>query len=176
MSSYRYSEPTDIAFSPLPEGEYAFIVEEAGEPYKSDKGNLVLALKLLVGPEQVPVFDNPSQGTGKKGPYDSIARFLKAVGRAPAPGTEPNWKRLVGAKGRAHIKIEIAQQGKLAGKEVNKVGWYIYADSIRQTKDSTQPPARQNFSPAEVKQSQDAVNKAAGHDPDLDVEPDDIPF
>ena len=170
MSSYRYSEPEEIAFGPIPEGDYSFVVKEASEPYQSDKGNLVLALTLLVGPDQAQVFDNPSQGTGKKGPYDSIARFLKAVGRAPTAGTEPNWKRLVGAKGRCHIKHEVAQMGKLSGKTVSKVAYYIYADDMKQ------PIAAQSFTPAEVKQSQDAINKAAGHDPDLDVEPDDIPF
>lgn len=167
--SYKYNEPPPApVFGPIPEGTYDFTVLEAGEPYESTKGNDVLPLKLQVGPEKAHIYDNPSAGTDKHGePFDKIGQFLKACGRAPAIGQEPAWNKLVGAKGRAHIKIEIAQQGKLAGKEVNKVGYYVFATDIRATKEFTQ---RTNAMST-------AVLPSRPRDPDLEGEaPDDIPF
>ena len=127
MNTYKYNEPSPPPqFGPIPEGDYNFTVIEAGEPYHSAAGNFVLAVKLQVGPEKAHVYDNPWAGDNG----DKIAQFLKACGRAPAIGQEPAWNKLIGAKGRCHIKIETAQQGKLAGKPVNKVSWYIFATDV----------------------------------------------
>jgi hypothetical protein len=176
MSEYRFKEPSPVpTFGPLPEGDYMATVVECGEPYVNPKsGNYVLAVKLAVGPEAVPVFFNPWAGTTTGGDErDDIARFLVAVNRAPKIGTEPDWKRVVGAKGKCKIKIEIASQGSLAGKPVNRVAFF-YAP--RQVGPGAEQP-RQSFTEAEVKESQAKIAKTIGtKDPDLDVEPDDIPF
>jgi hypothetical protein len=167
--SYKYNEPPPApVFGPIPEGTYDFTVLDVGELYISPKGNDTLPLKLQVGPEKAHIFDNPAAGTDKNGePFDKIAQFLKACGRAPAIGQEPAWNKLVGAKGRAHIKIEIAQQGKLTGKEVNKVAYYVFATDIRATKEVTRRP--NPMSTSALPQSNVATNVG-------DVDPDDIPF
>jgi hypothetical protein len=71
------------------------------------------------------VFANPWAGTTKDGEArDGIAEFLLSVNRAPKVGEEPDWKRLVGAKGRCRLKVEVAQVGALAGSQVNRVAYF----------------------------------------------------
>jgi hypothetical protein len=177
MSNYRYrGEPEQRVFGPLPEGDYQFVVAEIDEPYTNPKsGNDVLPVKLSIQPQGVPVFANPWTGTDKnRVKRDGIAEFLLAINRTPALGAEPDWKRLVGAKGKCRLKVEIAAQGSLAGKEVNKVAWF---HRPRQVGPTAEQPPRQSFTEAEIKASQAAISKTlAGKDPDLDVAPDDIPF
>jgi hypothetical protein len=96
--------------------------------------------------------------------FEKIAQFLKASNRAPAPGEEPNWSKLVGAKGRAHIKVEKAEQGKLIGKLVNRVAYYVFATDIKPARVLTNDEARQ------VKQGV-PISGPGGNN-----EPDDIPF
>src|SRR4029077_3808175 len=104
---------------------------------------------------------------------DGIAEFLLAINRAPKIGEEPDWKRLVSAKGKCRLKVEIAAQGSLAGKEVNKVAFF---HRPKQVGPATEQP-RQSFTQSEIKASQAAIGRTlTGKDPDLDVEPDDIPF
>jgi len=124
MSSYRFKEPAARQMvGPLPKGDYNFRVTNCDEPYESKAGNQVLPLALEV--EEHKVFANPWTGTTKDGEErDGIAEFLLCVNRAPAVGSEPDWKRLVGASGRCRLKVEIAQQGALAGKEINKVQFF----------------------------------------------------
>jgi hypothetical protein len=165
---YRYNEPSTPIFEPLPPGDYDFTVLELTAPYTKPNGNNVLAVKLQVGKENAHIYDNPSQGIDKNGePFDKIAGFLKSCNRAPAPGQEPNWDRIIGAKGRVHTKLEVAAQGKLAGQQVAKVAWYIFNKDIKQSP--------QSFTPSQVKQSADEVRRNAG-DPDWDAEPSDLPF
>lgn len=162
-TSYKYNEPSPApTFGPLPEGEYAFTVLQCGELYTSSAGNTVLPVKLAVGKENAHVFDRPWSGPNG----DRIAGFLKSCNCAPAAGQEPDWRKIEGANGRVRLKIEVATAGSMAGKQVNRVNYYIYADSV------TQP---QTFTTAQVKQREMQSRKAV-HDPDLDVEPDDIPF
>jgi hypothetical protein len=171
MSEYRFKEPPPApAFGPLPEGDYIATVTECGEPYVNPKsGNYVLAVTLAVGPEGVPVFFNPWAGTDSNGnERDGIADMLVALNRAPKPGQEPNWKRVVGAKAKCKIKIEIAQQGKLAGKPVNKVAYFYRPREIGPT--AQQEP--QTYSEAEVKKAAKEQAKKAG----FEEEPEDIPF
>jgi hypothetical protein len=176
MSNYRYrGEPEQRVFGALPEGDYMFVVAEIDEPYTNPKsGNDVLPVKLSIQPQGVPVFANPWAGTDKNGEdRDGIAEFLLAINRVPKIGEEPDWKRCVGAKGKCRLKVEIAAQGSLAGKEVNKVGWFHRPKQVGPTSEAP----RQSFTEAEIKTSQAAIGKTlAGKDPDLDVEPDDIPF
>jgi hypothetical protein len=172
MSDYRFREPPPApTFGPLPEGDYLATVVECGEPYVNPKsGNYVLAVKLAVGPEAVPVFYNAWAGTDVNGnERDGIAELCIALNRAPKLGQEPNWKALVGAKAKFKIKIETAQQGSLAGKPVNKVA-FVYRP--KQVGPTTEPP-RQSYSPQEVAQASKTAQAAAGGG---DIEPDDIPF
>jgi hypothetical protein len=172
MSNYRYrGEPEQRVFGALPEGDYQFVVAEIDEPYTNPKsGNDVLPVKLSILPQGVPVFVNPWCGTDKNGDdRDGIAEFLLAINRVPKIGEEPDWKRLVGAKGKCRLKVEIAQQGSLAGKEVNKVAWFHRPKQIGPA--AAQAP--QNYSKPEVEKAASAAQAAAAPS---DVEPDDIPF
>jgi hypothetical protein len=172
MSNYRYrGEPEQRVFGPLPEGDYQFVVAEIDEPYTNPKsGNDVLPVKLSIQPQGVPVFANPWAGTDKNGEdRDGIAEFLLAINRAPKIGEEPDWQRLVGAKGKCRLKVEIAAQGSLAGKEVNKVAWFHRPKQVGPS--TEQPPP--SYSKPEVEKAAKATQVAAGGD---DVEPDDIPF
>jgi hypothetical protein len=175
MSSYIYrGEPEQRVFGALPEGDYAYVVADCGEPYQKDSGNWVLSVKLSIQPSGVPVFANPWAGVTKDGEErDGIGEFLLSCARAPKPGTEPDWKRVVGARGRCRLKVEIAQMGALAGKEVSKVAFFHRPKQVGPTAEAP----RQSFTESEIKASQAAIGKTlAGKDPDLDVEPDDIPF
>lgn len=169
MSTYRFQKPPPRpAFGPLAEGDYQFVVAECDEPYESKAGNQVLPVKLTIQPDGTPVFDNPWAGTDKNGAErDGIAEFLLAVNRAPKPGQEPNWRSVVGAKGKCHLKVVIAEQGNLAGKEVNKVAWYFVPKQVGPTTE------QQTYTEPEAKKAAQAVQTAAGGD---EMEPDDIPF
>jgi hypothetical protein len=153
QTDYVYHEPVQPTFGPLPEGQYPFQVTDViSEPYTSRNGNTVLPVKLAVGPEKVPLYDNPSAGIGKAGPYDNIASFLKCIGRNPKSGERADLSKghLVGARGELMLKVETAQMGRLAGKPVNKVAYYIWKNADGTTR---------------------AIVKAGP-----DIEPDDIPF
>jgi hypothetical protein len=171
MSTYRFDDPPARPnFGPLKEGDYSFVVSECDEPYQSKAGNYVLPLKLSIQPDGTPVFDNPWAGTDKNGDdRDGIAEFLLAVNRAPARGQEPNWSKVVGAKGKCRLKVVIAEQGNLAGKEVNKVAWYYRPKEVGPT--AQQAP--QTYSEPEARKAAKAAQAAAGSS---DIEPDDIPF
>lgn len=125
---YVYQEPKQPDFGPLPPGDYPFTVAEVQPTYISEAGNFVLPVRLAVGDQGVPVFDSPSAGASSKiGPYDRIAAFLKCINKHVAPGQKPDLSNanLKGARGYLRLKVEIAQQGQLAGKPVNRVHYYI---------------------------------------------------
>jgi hypothetical protein len=172
MSSYIFrGEPEQRVFGALPEGDYNYTVSECGAPYQKDNGNWVLAVKLAIQPSGTTVFANPWMGTDKNGEArDGIAEFLVSCNRAPKPGTEPAWTKIVGARGRVRLKVEIAQMGSLAGKEVNKVGWF---HTPKQVGPTTEAP-RQSYSQEEyneARREQEAKSAGSG-----DLEPTDIPF
>src|SRR4029077_19554861 len=172
--SYIYrGEPESRVFGPLPQGDYSFVVSTADEPYfKNDKW--ILAIKLTIQPQGIPIFANPWSGIDRNGEdRDGIAEFLLAVNRAPAPGDEPEWGRLIGAKGKCGLRVEIAEACAREGKEVNKVAFFHRPKQVGST--LSQMP--QSFTENEIKKSQAAIAKTLGvKDPDLDVAPDDIPF
>src|SRR5258708_4626634 len=124
--SYIYrGQPEQKAFGPLPPGDYPFVLSDITEPHESGSGNQVLSVKLAIQPGGEIVFANPWQGSDKDGnERDDIALFLLAISRVPKVGTEPDWQKLIGARGRVRLKIELATQGNLAGKEVNKVAFF----------------------------------------------------
>lgn len=168
-SSYKYrGAPETRAFGPLPQGDYSFVVTGTDAPYyKNDKW--ILALKLTIQPQGIPVFANPWSGIDKNGEdRDGIAEFLLAINRTPAPGDEPEWGRLIGAKGKCRLKVEIAQAGALEGKEVNKVAFFYRPKTLDLAKPSPAKPS--------VAEPSTAQRSPTPKDPDLDVEPDDIPF
>jgi hypothetical protein len=168
MSEYKYQgAPEQRVFGALPAGDYAFVIAEViREPYRATSGNLVLSLKLTILPDGVPVFWNGWCGIDKNGEdRDQIAELLLAVNRIPKVGSEPDWQRLVGAKGKCRLKVELAQQGALAGKEVNKVHYFYRPKEVGPT--TQQAP--QTISQEEYKKAQVAA-------PADDLEPDDIPF
>jgi hypothetical protein len=177
MSNYIYrGEPEQRVFGALPEGDYNYVVSECSEPYQKDNGNWVLAVRLAIQPSGTTVFSNPWTGTDKNGQErDGIAEFLVSCNRAPKLGTEPDWAKIVGARGRCRLKVEIAQMGQLAGKEVNKVGWF---HAPKQVGPNAEQAPRQSYSQEEYNQAgAEAVKKAGGPvRPDLEPEPDDIPF
>ena len=172
MDTYQY-DPTASAerpvFEPLPEGDYNFVVIQnpfaaSNAPIKKENGRFVLNLKLAVGPEHVHVFANPWTGKDKNGKnHDNIGEFLRAVGRVPAPGTEVNWDKLIGAKGKAHIKTEISTVGKLAGKPVNVVAYFIAPKDVKAGVSVPAPAVKRGPQPPTEPD-------------DLDMEPSDIPF
>jgi len=176
MSSYRYGgEPPTRVFGALPEGDYSFVVATADEPYTNPKsGNLVLPLRLNILPDMVPVFANPwcSTDPEEKKKRDDIAAFLSAVNRLPKVGEEPDWAKLVGARGKCRIKVEIAQQGALAGKERNVVAFFHRPKQVGPQ--AAAAPQRQSFTEAEIEASQAKIAQVLGIKED--VEPDDIPF
>lgn len=176
MSDYRFQDPPKrAAFGPMPEGDYFFIVSEIDEPYRSKAGNLVLPVKLSILPEGVPVFANPWMGTDKHDePHDQIAEFLICINRAPARGEEPDWQRCVGARGKCRLKLEIAQQGTLAGKEVNKVDYFYTVKELASQPATAKAPARQNVSAGEFERARQAQTRAAGGH--AEPEPDDLSY
>jgi hypothetical protein len=128
---YVFREPESPNFGLLEDGgQYSFTVAElTRELYTSNKGNAVLGLRLAVGPDKVTVFDNPGAGETAAGkPYDTIAGFLRSIGRNPKDGERANLSaaNLVGARGECVIKIEVAEQGALKGKKVNRVHYYLW--------------------------------------------------
>ena len=178
MSNYRFQKPPPRPeFGPLPEGDYSFVVTEADESYMSEKGNEVLPLKLAIQPNGVPVFANPWARTEKSAIQDGrdqIAEFLLCVNRVPKEGEEPNWKGLIGAKGKCRLTTEKAQQGALAGKEVNKVHYFYTPKQADAGKAADKPSAtQQNFTSSEFQKARQQQMATAGAG---EPEPDDIPY
>jgi hypothetical protein len=172
MSSYKFNEPAPRqVFGPLPQGDYGFTVSSCDEPYEKNE-HWILAVKLAIQPDGTPVFANPWSGLTKDGEErDGIAEFLVSCNRAPKVGQEPDWDKVVGARGRCRLKIEIAKMGALAGKEVNKVAYFLTPKQVGPT--TEQRP--KSHSQEELNQARRVAEKNA-KDPDLDVAPDDIPF
>jgi hypothetical protein len=176
MNSYRFSggEQRRPVSGPLPEGDYSFEVAEYQEPYQKANGNWVLKVRLTI--EGQTVFDQPWSGTDKNDEKrDGVGSFLLAINRAPTnKGDEPDWRKVEGARGRCRLKVEIAQMGALAGKEVNRVAYYYVPKQVGPSIE----PTKQSFSPAEVNKSMaDQRRRSAGPaGPDLEQEPEDIPF
>src|SRR5215510_5204588 len=133
-NSYKFRGGSELkAFGPLPPGDYSFSVTECGEPYKKDTGNWVLQVRLSIQPGGETVFATPWSGVDcNNEERNGIDDFLLAVNRASKVGDEPQWSKVVGAKGRVRLKIEIAKEGTLAGKEVNKVAFFHKPKEIKQ--------------------------------------------
>jgi len=138
------------------------VVASCDRPYfKSDKW--ILAIKLIIEPSGLWVFANPWSGTDKNGENrDGIAEFLLAINRVPEIGSEPDWKRVISARGKCRLKIEIAGAGALEGKEVNKVAFFHRPKEIKSPSVSTK----------EYEQLAEEQKQRA----DLNSDLDDIPF
>ena len=173
MTNYTFRGGNEKpAFSgPLPEGDYPFEIADYEEPYQKDNGNFVLKVRLKI--EGQTIFDAPWSGKQSDGtPRDGIGEFLLCVNRAPAKiGEEPDWRKLVGARGKCRLKVEVAEKGKLAGKEVNRIGWYYRPREIGPT---APPEASQTNTREQVEAiKKETLRRARGGPED---EPSDIPF
>jgi hypothetical protein len=166
MKYIYQGEPEERNVGPLAEGDYDFVVLNAGEPYESNAGNLVVKVGLQIqGSRKITVFYNAvvwTDSDGKK--RDGIADFLHAINRAPKVGEEPRWDQLAGARGRLRLTTEIAGAGKYQGQQINKVH-YLYRPKLANGAGSAA-----TYSSGEVKQARDTAARHAG------AEPDDIPF
>jgi hypothetical protein len=174
MNSYRFSggEQRRPVSGPLAEGDYIFEVAEYQPPYQKANGNWVLKVRLTI--EGQTIFDQAWSGTDKNGEdRDGIGEFLLAINRAPKnKGDEPDWRKVEGARGRCRLKVEIAQMGALAGKEVNRVAYYYRPKQVGPSIE----PTKQSYSPEEVKKATQDARRRAGGPSDDDMEPSDIPF
>jgi hypothetical protein len=168
------SERGQVSPDILPEGDYNFRVLECGEPYLNPNDNWVVKVKLSILPSDQWVWDQPWSGkTGMGEKRDGIGDFLLAIGRATTLGQEVDWDNIVGARGRCRLRQGEISQGSRKGQKRNEVHYYYRP---KQVGPSAAAP-RQSFTEAEVKESQAKIAKTIGaKDPDLDVEPDDIPF
>src|SRR5258708_14503993 len=163
---YRYhGAPESRAFAPLPAGDYSFVVSSADPAYyKNNKW--VLEVKLTIQPQGMSVWAHPWSGVDKnREDRDGIAEFLIAVNRLPALGEEPEWGRLIGARGKCRLKVEPDQNDI----ERNKVSFFHRPKQVGPT--TEQPPP--SYSEPEVKKAAKAAQAAAGGD---DPGPDDLPF
>lgn len=105
--SYRYDEPKEAAYEPLPEGDYGFTVVSVEPTYNNEKGTFILPVEIHLADTQRKIKCWLSAGyTQKNEPFDMIAPFLKSVRRNPAVGEEPDFssRNIIGSTGVAHIK------------------------------------------------------------------------
>lgn len=130
---------------PLAAGDYSFTVDDFEKPKRSEKGNWVLPLKLIILPTGHTVWDNPWSGIDKNGNNrDGIGEFLLAINRAPKGiGDQVDWASIRNAQGRVRLKVVTAEMGNLAGQEVNKVAFYHRPKSLdnQQAPPPTQHPS-----------------------------------
>lgn len=129
--SYKYDEPKDQEYEPLPEGDYPFTVEEILATYTNDNGSFILPVVIRLEDTNRTIRQWLSAGTSSKGkPFDMIAPFLKCVRRNPAVGEEPDFssRNLVGATGVAHVREELytGDNDKYKGKTFPGVARWIY--------------------------------------------------
>ena len=168
------NERQQVSSEILPEGDYNFRVLECGEPYLNQNDKWVVKVKLSILPSDQWVWDQPWSGqTGAGEKRDGIGDFLLAIGRATALGKEIDWDNIVGARGKCRLRQGEISLGSRKGQKRNEVHYYYRPKQVGPTSE----PTKQSFTEAEIKASQAAIGKTlTGKDPDLDVEPDDIPF
>jgi hypothetical protein len=170
MKYIYQGEPEERVSGPLAEGDYDFVVLNAGEPYESKAGNPVLKVELEIqGSRKIKVFYNAviwTDSDGKK--RDGIADFLHAIARVPKIGEEPRWSSLEGARGRLRLTTEVAGAGKYQGQTLNKVH-YLYRPRVVGGNQQNTVTA---YSSDEVKQAREEAARRAGEK----TTPGDIPF
>jgi hypothetical protein len=160
LSKTGYQEPSK-QFVLLPEGDYPFKVMDCRGLDIEDNGNEKVSLVLYVNDRDIFVY--LYEGQGRKGPFDMISPFLKAIRERPNIDqvNDPKyWAALKGKTGRCRLKIERQQGGKYDGKEVNKVAYWIYPDAPTHRAPSAAATSRAPAPAADA----------------LDDLPDDIPF
>lgn len=138
-------EPSGGKFQPLPEGEYAFVIQDAAEK-TSKKGLPMIETVLSV------IEDAQFQGKtikhwvvfipkGDKGDGMSV-HFRKCIGVAYGGADEVNAQEWVGKKLRAKLKIEKMPSKKNPGEilDTNKVAAVMpYGDDFPEVKGSDVP-------------------------------------
>jgi len=157
---YRFmgGDQRRILSGPLPEGDYQFEVADYQEPYQKANGNWVLKMRLTI--QGQVIFDQPWSGETSQGePRDGIGEFLICVNRSPRnKGDGPDWRKVLGARGKCRLKVEVAQMGSLAGKEVNRVAYYYRPKEL-------EVPLSEHL-PSKLQQAKEQAAE----------EPDDLPF
>ena len=168
---YRFmgGDERRVSVGPLPEGDYQFEVADYQEPYQKANGNWVLEVRLTI--QGQVIFDQPWSGETSQGePRDGIGEFLFCVNRAPRnKGDGPDWRKLIGARGKCRLKTEVAQMGSMAGKEVNRVAYYYRPKEVGPT-----AAPEQSVTDAGWADQQRRSKQAAGAPGD--DEPNEIPF
>lgn len=129
--SYKYSEPVEQEFEPLPEGDYPFEVVDVLATYNNDKGTFILPVEIHLKDTNRRIKQWLSAGISEKGkPFDMIAPFLKCIRRAPAIGEEPDFssRNLIGGAGVAHVseKLYTGKNVKYQGKSFPGVDEWLY--------------------------------------------------
>jgi|SRR6267378_4234110 len=186
--TYKYrGAPESRAFGVLQPGDYNFVISSADAPYyKNNKW--ILEVRLTIQPQSVLVYAHPWSGIDKNGEdRDGIAEFLLAVNRAPAPGDEPEWGALIGAKGKCRLKIEPDQNNI----DQNKVAFF-HRPKQAGPQMTGQPP--RDYSPGDVARGHSAEDirpssvEGLSRSPQAsqekrsaglgggEIEPNDIPF
>lgn len=129
--SYKYSEPKENEFEPLPEGDYGFEVVAVEPTYENERGTFILPVEIRLRDTNRKVKHWLSAGVSVKGnEFDMIAPFLKCIQRQPKVGTQPDFssRNLIGCVGIAHI-VEKEYNGtndKYKGKKFPSVEKWIY--------------------------------------------------
>jgi len=136
----------------LPPGDYFFTVSECLAPYLNSNENWVLKISIVC--EGVTILAAPwsrSDHSQTQDNRDGIGEFLLCVNRAPVhAGEVVDWKKVIGAKGKCKLR-------QREGTDFNEVQFFYRPKEIKQPEPVRAAPPRPK-------------------DPDLDVEPDDIPF
>lgn len=146
-------------FPILPEGEYAFEVENA--TYQSNKDNTGLQWKMqlrIENPGNQPDIKVWDYFPEKENMMWKFNQFFKALGKEGIDDTD-EMKNTVGEIGFVKLKIEPASNGHAAK---NKVAKYIASPTTADTANTTAP----------AKSSTVATAAVAG----LDISSDDLPF
>jgi hypothetical protein len=116
-------EYTTGAAQIVPEGDYNFVVDEAGEK-TSQKGNAMIEIQLLVEHDgaKVRVFDN-LVFTQKA--FFKIDEFRRATGEKLKEGEKVNFEAedCVDRKGKVHLYVD-----EFEGRVRNKVDCYLPPD------------------------------------------------
>lgn len=129
--SYKYNEPEERNYEPLPEGNYGFTVFSIDATYNNDKGTFILPVEIHLAGTDRKLKQWLSAGIDSKGKaFDMIAPFLKSIRRNPAVGEEPDFssRNIVGTTGVAHVKEKLyaGKDEKYQGMTFPTVAWWVY--------------------------------------------------
>jgi len=160
MNTYKFDGGSDRRTTDVLEpGDYSFVVTSCNEPYQKENGNWVCSVGLSILPSGLKLLDWPWSGKTSEGQKrDGIGDFLLSINRAPGKNANPDWSKVLGAKGKCRIKME---------GDFNKISFYHKPKQVG-------PTSEQDYSPDEFAKARAEAAKRVGAPSDL--EPEDIPF